>query len=262
MNKHRHSRCHYKRDSGSVPAGMNNLHTRRPTGRQTPSGSPATAPATATTTSAPGGKTAAATASGQTLRRKSPRPRRTRTSHSSWGDGGPGVRAESAISSAEKPSPAATTLAPTAAFTCPPTPHQRASAARKRAGRSSLSSSPRKREWDRPGARAPPSRRTTCCETPWCGRPSSPGQKTECCTLAGQQQFAFPGMAGGRLLRRAGGWFPPPEAEGRSGTPAHAKASPGSPHSSASARMTKILEAEGGAEAAARLASPHQTAHW
>jgi hypothetical protein len=31
---------------------------------------------------------------------------------------------------------------------------------------------------------------------------------------------------------------------------------------SASARMTKILEVEGGAEAAARLASPHQTAHW
>jgi hypothetical protein len=26
--------------------------------------------------------------------------------------------------------------------------------------------------------------------------------------------------------------------------------------------MTKILEAEGEAEAAARLASPHQTAHW
>jgi hypothetical protein len=26
--------------------------------------------------------------------------------------------------------------------------------------------------------------------------------------------------------------------------------------------MTKILEAEGGAEAAARLASPHQTDHW
>jgi hypothetical protein len=31
---------------------------------------------------------------------------------------------------------------------------------------------------------------------------------------------------------------------------------------SASARMTKIFEAEGGAEAAAQLASPHQTAHW
>jgi hypothetical protein len=24
MNRHRHSRCHYKRNSGSVPAGMNN----------------------------------------------------------------------------------------------------------------------------------------------------------------------------------------------------------------------------------------------
>jgi hypothetical protein len=30
----------------------------------------------------------------------------------------------------------------------------------------------------------------------------------------------------------------------------------------ASARMTKILEAEGGVEAAARLAFPRQTAHW
>jgi hypothetical protein len=39
----------------------------------------------------------------------------------------------------------------------------------------------------------------------------------------------------------------------------------GNPHSvrsSALARMMKILEAKGGAEAAARLASPHQTAHW
>jgi hypothetical protein len=37
-------------------------------------------------------------------------------------------------------------------------------------------------------------------------------RRTGCCILAGQQQFAFPDMAGGRLLRRAGGWFPPPEA--------------------------------------------------
>ena len=49
--------------------------------------------------------------------------------------------------------------------------------------------------------------------------------------------------------------FPPPDAGGRGGTPAHAKAGPGSPP--APARMMKILEAEGGAEAAARLASPH-----
>ena len=26
MNIRQHSRCHYKQDSGSVPAGMNNLH--------------------------------------------------------------------------------------------------------------------------------------------------------------------------------------------------------------------------------------------
>jgi hypothetical protein len=35
---------------------------------------------------------------------------------------------------------------------------------------------------------------------------------------------------------------------------------PHSVHSSTSARMMKILEAEGGAEAAARLASPHHKA--
>jgi hypothetical protein len=44
-----------------------------------------------------------------------------------------------------------------------------------------------------------------------------------------QQQFAFPRMAGGRLLRRAGGWFPPPDAGGRSGSPAHAEAGPDLP---------------------------------
>jgi hypothetical protein len=97
------------------------------------------------------------------------------------------------VSTAEKLSPAATTSAPTVASTCPPTPHQRAPAAPKRTGRSSLPSSPRKR-----------------------------GQRTECCILAGQQQFAFPGMARGRLLRRAGGWFPPPEAGRRGGPPTRA----------------------------------------
>jgi hypothetical protein len=47
-------------------------------------------------------------------------------------------------------------------------------------------------------------------------------RRTECCILAGQQQFAFPGMAGGRLLRRAGGWFSPPEAGRRGGQPTRA----------------------------------------
>jgi hypothetical protein len=100
-----------------------------------------------------------------------------------------GPRVALTVLSVEKLSPAATTSAPTVASTCPPTPHQRAPAAPKRTSRSSLPSSPQKRE-----------------------------QRTECCTLAGQQQFAFPGMAGGRLLHRAGGWFPPPEA-GRRGGP-------------------------------------------
>jgi hypothetical protein len=45
--KDRHSRCHYKRNSGSVPAGMNNLHTGEPAGRQVPGDSPATSAAAA-----------------------------------------------------------------------------------------------------------------------------------------------------------------------------------------------------------------------
>jgi hypothetical protein len=36
MNRHRHSRCHYKRNSGSTPAGMNNPHIGGPAGRQNP----------------------------------------------------------------------------------------------------------------------------------------------------------------------------------------------------------------------------------
>jgi hypothetical protein len=47
MNKHRYSRCHYERNSGSTPAGMNNLHIGGHAGRQTPGGSPATAAPTA-----------------------------------------------------------------------------------------------------------------------------------------------------------------------------------------------------------------------
>jgi hypothetical protein len=54
MNKHRHSRCHYKRNSGSTPAGTNNPP---PTleglpGDKTSGGSPTPAPVAATTTPA------------------------------------------------------------------------------------------------------------------------------------------------------------------------------------------------------------------
>jgi hypothetical protein len=95
---------------------------------------------------------------------------------------------------------------------------------------------------------------------PYAARPS-PGQGTECCTLAGQQQFAFLGMARGSL-RGAGGCLFSPNAGGRKGLPAHTEATPHSVRPSASARMTKILEAKGGAEAAAWLTSLHQTTHW
>jgi hypothetical protein len=63
-----------------------------------------------------------------------------------------------------------------------------------------------------------------CCVTPRCSRPPSPGWKTDICTLSWQQQFAFPRMAGGCLLRRAGGCPSPTNDGGRSGSPAHAKA--------------------------------------
>jgi hypothetical protein len=36
MNRHQHSRCHYKRNSGSAPAGTNNPHIGGPAGRQNP----------------------------------------------------------------------------------------------------------------------------------------------------------------------------------------------------------------------------------
>jgi hypothetical protein len=134
MNIHRHSRCHYKRNSSSSPVGMNNLHIRGPAGRQTPGDSPATSAAAAMvlgrTLSLEGSRSCPLTGDeNQPLKPKSRRP---------------GAQVTPTISSAEKPSPAATTSPPTAASTCPPTPHQRAPATPKRTGRSSLPSSPRK----------------------------------------------------------------------------------------------------------------------
>jgi hypothetical protein len=76
LNRHRHLRCHYKRNSGSVPAGTNNPPTLEgPRGDKAPSRPPSPAPAAATTTSAPGGRTAAAMASGRTTLQQCPRPR-------------------------------------------------------------------------------------------------------------------------------------------------------------------------------------------
>jgi hypothetical protein len=114
MNRHRHSRCHYKRNSGSTPAGMNNLHIGGPAGRQLPGGSPPPTPAVATTTSPPGGQTAAAMTSGQTLLRQGPRPRphsRGEDKLSEPKSQRPGAQMAPTISSTTRPSPAAT---------CPP----------------------------------------------------------------------------------------------------------------------------------------------
>jgi hypothetical protein len=62
---------------------------------------------------------------------------------------------------------------------------------------------------------------------PRAARPS-PGWRTNSCTLSRKQQFAFPRMAGGRLLRRAGVCPSPLNAGGGSGSPAHAEAGPNS----------------------------------
>jgi hypothetical protein len=76
MNRHRHSRCHYKRNSGSVPAGTNTPPTLEgPRGDKAPGRPPSPAPAAATTTSASGGRTAAAMALGRTPLQQCPRPR-------------------------------------------------------------------------------------------------------------------------------------------------------------------------------------------
>jgi hypothetical protein len=164
------------------------------------------------------------------------------------------------VPSAEKPSPAATTSVPTTAATCPPTPHQRAATAPKRTGRSSLPFSPREREWDHPRTRVPPSRRTTCCATP----PVQPA--TVARTKDGMLQ---PGQAAAVHLPPHGWRTPPPQSWRMSSSPGCRRkkrvAGPrrGRPRlalPSSPTRMMKILEAEGGAEVAARLASPrHQT---
>jgi hypothetical protein len=67
-------------------------------------------------------------------------------------------------------------------------------------------------------------------------------------------------MARGRHLRRAGGCPSPRMLEEEKGHWPTREAEPSSTRSSSSAWMMNILEAEGGAEAAAQLASPHHKA--
>jgi hypothetical protein len=110
MNKHRHSRCHYKRNSGSTRAGTNNPPRWRACGatkplvaRRRPLWQQRQRPPLRS------GQTAAAMTSGRTLLRRAPRPR----PHSRGEDKPKAVESEVSpqvaltIPSAEKPLPAA-----------------------------------------------------------------------------------------------------------------------------------------------------------
>jgi hypothetical protein len=127
MNRHRHSRCHYKRNFGSTPAGMNNLHIGGAcgttnsswlaaarsissdndlrSGRLNSSSDDLRADAAVTRPS----PVSPLEGRGQAIKAKEPKV---------------GPRVALTVSSAEKPSLAATTSAPTTAATGPPAdPH-------------------------------------------------------------------------------------------------------------------------------------------
>jgi hypothetical protein len=161
----------------------------------------------------------------------------------------PGVRPQTAptLSSAEKPSLVATTSTPTTAATCAPAPHRRMADAPACTSRSPLKSSRMGRvaeggvgggagascasEPDTLQMTTSTADRTRVVEVRPLrkGGDSShrhkarplPGWRTDGYTLARQQRFVFPRMAGGRHLRRAGGCPSPPNVGGRSGSPTH-----------------------------------------
>jgi hypothetical protein len=173
---------------------------------------------------------------------------------------------------------ATTTSALTTAATCPPTPRRRTAAALKRTGRSSLSSSPRLSQntstalaaYDvlgdplvqltaqrGPGHSRPAHGVTDARTTDGWPRPApAVGGGTGSSARAAQagkpetRQLTVPLVANAllpRSLREGAGRCP------RGGGPRLGAPSP-------SARMMNILEAEGGAEAPAQLASPHHQA--
>jgi hypothetical protein len=119
MNIRQHSRCHYKRNSGSAPAGTNNPPRWRACG--------ATKPLVAHRCPLRSGQTAAAMTLGRTLLRRAPRP----CPHSRGEDklSEPKSRRSEArmvalIPSATGTSSATATSAPTTGAVCPPAdPH-------------------------------------------------------------------------------------------------------------------------------------------
>jgi hypothetical protein len=231
MNKHRHSRCHYKRNSGSTPTGMNNLHIGGPAGRQTPGGSPPTT-AAASTTSVSDGKTAAATASGQTLLLEVPRPR----PHTRGEDKPPRPKSRRSDHRWRRRSRRRRNL-----LWLPPPQHRR----RQPPAHQHRTSEHRPPQSAPAGPHSRSHRKNengTVSEHEYCPRGvrrvvrppgaaghSRPDGGRNAAPWPGSSSSPSPRMAGGRLLRRAGGWFAPLDAGGRSGSPAHAKVGPGSP---------------------------------
>jgi hypothetical protein len=201
-------------------------------GRQTPVGSPSTTAAATSTTSVSDGKTAAATASGQALLLEVPRPHphtrgedkpprlKSRRSDCRWHR-----RPRRRRSLLWLPPPQHRRRQPPAyqhrtskhrpPQSAPAGPHSRPRDKNENGTVSEHEYRPRGvRRVLRPSGAAGHSRPDRGQNAaPWPGSSSSPS----------------PRMAGGRLLRRAEGWFPPPDAGGRSGTLAHAKAGPVSP---------------------------------
>jgi hypothetical protein len=226
MNIHWCSRCHYKRDSGSVPAGTNNLHTRGPRDDEL------------------------RVARRRPLRqRRWPQDERHRwkalvrilsredenqpLKPKSWR---PGAQLAPTVSSAEKPSPAVATTAPTAVSTYPPTPRRRTAAAPKRTGRSSLPPSPRPPQNTSTALAAcdvlcNPLASLTARGRPGRGRPvrGTIAARTKDGKLHPVQEAAIRLPSHG-WRKPPQGWRTPfsPKRWGRKGLPAHAEATPGS----------------------------------
>jgi hypothetical protein len=173
MNRHRHSRCHYKRNSSFHLRGYEQPPALGgPWGDKAPDRPPPPAPAAATTTSAPGGRTAAAMASGWTPLQQCPRPRlrsRGEDKLSKPKSRRPRARMVAVIPSATRTSSAAATSAPMTGAVCPPAdPHSdlpgRAGHRPPRKG-----AVPGQRQ-DSPRTRTPPKQRATSWAVLRCAR--------------------------------------------------------------------------------------------
>jgi hypothetical protein len=249
MNKHRHSRCHYKRNSGSTPAGMNNLHIGGPAERQTPGGSSATAAPTAR--QRPPSRTARQQ---QRWPQGEREPAIKAKEPEAWSAGGTdGVVGGETFSGCHHLSTDDSGHLPT--NTAP------ASGGRPKAHQQVLTPVLATR------TRMGPSQNTSTALAAYdvlCDPPVQPA------TVARTDDgMVHPGQAAAVRLPPHGWRTPPPQSWRMSSSPGCRRkkrvagprggrprlAPPSSP-----ARMMKILEAEGGAEAAARLASPqHRT---